>query len=162
MLKNYSQLLLGILIGLLAGLLIAKLFISSAPKETNKTYTTVPQQQSQKERNSGVVNNSNTNANSQDNNYSGNEKIPQKVLAVLAYIKTNNKAMDGYVGGRVFQNREKQLPMGDDNGNKISYQEWDVNPKVQGKNRGTERLCTGSDGRSWYTNDHYRTFTQIK
>jgi ribonuclease T1 len=161
MLKNYSQLLLGIIIGLLVGLLVAKVFMSNAAKDNNKTYTTAPQQQ-QKERNTGVGNNENTNSTSQDNNYSGKETIPQKVYDVLKYVKENNRAMDGYVGGRVFQNRENQLPMKDAQGNIISYQEWDVNPKVEGQNRGTQRMCTGSDSRSWYTNDHYRSFTEIK
>jgi ribonuclease T1 len=77
-------------------------------------------------------------------------------------IKQHNQAMDDYVGGRVFSNRENILPKRDDAGNKIEYQEWDVNPKIRGENRGAERLCTGSDGRSWYTDDHYKTFTQIK
>lgn len=70
--------------------------------------------------------------------------------------------MDGYVGGRRFGNFEGHLPRQDLSGRRIDYQEWDVNPKVQGKNRGTERLVTGSDGRSWYTNDHYNTFIEVK
>ena len=44
----------------------------------------------------------------------------------------------------------------------IAYQEWDVNPKVEGVNRGTERLVTGSDGSAYVTADHYRTFTKIR
>ncbi len=160
--KNYSQLLLGIIIGLLAGLLIAKLFMGNPTKNTNKSDVLPTQQQTPKQSNTSATRNDNSNANSQDNNYSGTETIPQKVYDVLKYVKENNRAMDGYVGGRVFQNRENQLPINDDQGNKITYQEWDVNPKVQGQNRGTQRMCTGSDGRSWYTNDHYRTFTEIK
>ena len=70
--------------------------------------------------------------------------------------------MDGYVGGRNFQNRERQLDIKDATGKKIKYQEWDVNPKIQGKNRGTERIITGSDNRAWYTNDHYQSFVEIK
>jgi guanyl-specific ribonuclease Sa len=34
--------------------------------------------------------------------------------------------------------------------------------KAEGRNRGAERLVTGSDGRAWYTGDHYRTFTEVK
>ena len=70
--------------------------------------------------------------------------------------------MPGYVGGRVFSNREKIVPQYDDKGNPIDYQEWDVNPKIEGQNRGTERILTGSDGRAWYTNDHYKSFKEIK
>ena len=91
-----------------------------------------------------------------------NTSIPQKVYDVLAYIRANHHAMDGYVGGRVFTNYEKVVPTEDNNGNAISYQEWDVNPHIQGVNRGTERILTGSDGRAWYTHDHYKTFQEIK
>jgi ribonuclease T1 len=88
--------------------------------------------------------------------------IPQKVRDVLAYIKANHRAMDGYVGGRQFKNLEKHLQKRDTNGQKITYQEWDVNPKQQGRNRGTERLITGSDGRVWFTSDHYSSFVEVK
>ena len=91
-----------------------------------------------------------------------NTTIPAKVLKVLEYIKKNNEAPAGYVGGRTFQNRERILATKDANGSKIKYQEWDVNPKKQGKNRGAERLITGSDGRAWYTEDHYQSFVEVK
>ena len=63
-------------------------------------------------------------------------KIPQRVYDVLKYVKQNGTAPDGYVGGRKFGNYEKQLPQKDENGRRINYQEWDVNPKQQGRNRG--------------------------
>ena len=66
------------------------------------------------------------------------------------------------MGGRVFQNREGILDKRDASGKKIAYQEWDVNPKKNGVNRGTERLITGSDNRAWYTNDHYKSFKEVK
>ena len=88
--------------------------------------------------------------------------IPQKVYKVLEYVRANNDAMPGYVGGRNFQNRERQLEAKDASGQKIKYQEWDVNPKRNGVNRGTERLITGSDGRAWFTNNHYASFTEVK
>jgi guanyl-specific ribonuclease Sa len=37
-----------------------------------------------------------------------------------------------------------------------------VNPKVEGVNRGTERLITGSDGSAYVTADHYKTFTKVR
>jgi ribonuclease T1 len=154
MLKNYSQLLIGVIIGLLAGLLIAKLvFVNNAVPS--------PAAQNNKTDNNQNANNNNNNLNTNPGE-NRNTTVPEKVITVLRYIKANNSAMDGYVGGRVFTNRERVLPMEDGQGNTIAYQEWDVNQKVQGQNRGTERICTGSDGRSWYTNDHYRTFTEIK
>jgi hypothetical protein len=51
-------------------------------------------------------------------------KIPKKVLKALQYVKDHNEAPDGYVGGRVFQNRERHLPIKDAQGRKIKYQEW--------------------------------------
>ena len=88
--------------------------------------------------------------------------VPQKALNVLKYVRDNDSAMDGYVGGRRFGNFENLLPKKDASGKRISYQEWDVNPKVNGKNRGTERLITGSDGKAYYTNDHYRSFVEVR
>ena len=89
-------------------------------------------------------------------------QIPQKVYAVLAYVRGNNRAMAGYVGSRRFGNFENHLPRSGTDGKSIQYQEWDVNPKIRGRNRGAERLVTGSDGRAWFTNDHYNTFSEVK
>ena len=88
-------------------------------------------------------------------------RSPPYVFQVLAYVRANNRPMDGYVGGRRFGNFENHLPRSNTNGNPIRYQEWDVNPKLPGRNRGTERLITGSDQRAWFTNDHYNTFSEI-
>lgn len=87
-------------------------------------------------------------------------QIPQKVYQVLQYIRKNHEAPDGYVGGRTFQNREGILPKLDEKHNKIRYQEWDVNPKIEGRNRGVERLVT-SDEKAYYTNNHYKSFTEV-
>ncbi len=54
------------------------------------------------------------------------------------------------------------LPETTSSGNPITYKEYDVNPRVEGVNRGTERVVIGSDGRAYYTNDHYQTFKEIK
>ena len=91
---------------------------------------------------------------------SQNGSVPEKVYEVLRYVKANGQAMNGYVGGRRFGNYEKRLPMKED-GRKIQYQEWDVNPKRQGKNRGVQRLITGSNGKAYYTEDHYDTFVEV-
>ena len=89
-------------------------------------------------------------------------KIPQKVYEVFKYIKENGEAPEGYIGGRKFGNYEKLLPQKDENGRRINYQEWDVNPKKQGRNRGAERLVTGSDGKAYFTKNHYKTFIEIE
>ena len=124
-----------------------------------------PTQKSKKSRKDD--NNNNASGSSvQDNNTNqpsaSSTNIPQKVYKILEYVKKTGKAPNGYVGGRNFQNRERHLDSKDASGKKIVYQEWDVNPKKQGQNRGTERLVTGSDGRSWYTNDHYQSFLLVK
>ena len=92
--------------------------------------------------------------------------VPRKVMEVLDYVQKNGRAPDGYEGGRTFRNLgrdgEQSLRNFDDNSNTVRYQEWDVNPQVEGKNRGAERLVTGSDGRAYYTSDHYRTFIRVR
>jgi ribonuclease T1 len=163
--KNYTQLLLGIIIGLLSGLLLGKFVfnntnnkVKSENVSTNVNKKAVPQTATAAN-NEPINNESNIEQSTATN---ANEKIPAKVYEVLKHIKQHGSAPEGYVGGRVFQNREKQLPKQDESGQTITYQEWDVNPKVAGKNRGAERMVTGSDGRNWYTIDHYRSFTLIQ
>lgn len=88
--------------------------------------------------------------------------IPDKALKLLEFVDKFNKPMEGYEGGRTFGNFEKRLPLSDQEGRRIKYHEWDVNPLKSGTNRGTERLVTGSDGSAYYTNDHYATFKKIR
>ncbi len=99
---------------------------------------------------------------SSDSSQAEGSNVPSYVLEVLHYVKEHGKAPDGYVGGRKFHNREKLLPKTEEGGKKIRYREWDVHKKVKGKNRGAERLVTGSDEQSYYTKDHYRSFIKIK
>jgi ribonuclease T1 len=93
---------------------------------------------------------------------STSEDVPDKVLKVLSYIDENGEAPEGYVGGRKFKNLEGLLPKKDQSDRRINYQEWDVNPKIEGQNRGKERLVTGDDLSAYYTNDHYQSFKKIK
>jgi guanyl-specific ribonuclease Sa len=92
--------------------------------------------------------------------------VPTNVATVLHHIDSTHQAPAGYEGGRTFHNEghggEQRLPQKDKEGKAISYQEWDVNPKVHNVNRGAERLVTGSDGSAYYTSDHYRTFTKVR
>jgi guanyl-specific ribonuclease Sa len=94
------------------------------------------------------------------------QTVPRKVLQVLEYVEKNDHAPEGYEGGRKFLNLGKggdqSLPNFDANANTIKYREWDVNPHEGGRNRGVERLVTGSDGRAYYTSDHYRTFIRVR
>lgn len=91
-----------------------------------------------------------------------NDPIPAPARETLAYVRQHGYAPPGYIGGRVFGNYEGVLPRYDARRKRIEYREWDVHPKAEGRNRGAERLVTGSDGRAWYTADHYRTFTEVK
>jgi len=84
----------------------------------------------------------------------------EKARKIAAQIKANDGAApQGYVGGGTFRNDplpgSQKLPLG------VTYKEYDINPKIPGKNRGAERIVIGSDGSVWYTNDHYVTFTRL-
>lgn len=82
--------------------------------------------------------------------------VPQKARDVLAEIeRRHGEPLPGYVGGRAFQNRERRLPRG-------SYREYDVNPKVSGRDRGAERIVIERNtGRAYYTRDHYETLVPM-
>ena len=151
MFKSGNQLIIGILLGLVLALLIGKKFISKQPAPVPGTTQIQPDRRVEPSTVKQHPVQERTDA-----------SIPPKVYEVLNYIQLHHRAMDGYVGGRIFSNREQILAQTDNNGNPIQYQEWDVNPKIQGQNRGAERIITGSDGRSWYTRDHYQTFKEIK
>lgn len=90
------------------------------------------------------------------------EAVPRAARETLAYVRQHGYAPPGFVGGRVFGNYEGVLPRYDARRKRLEYREWDVHPRAEGRNRGTERLVTGSDGRAWYTADHYRTFVEVK
>ncbi len=90
------------------------------------------------------------------------DPIPVHARETLSYVRQHGYAPPGYVGGRVFGNYEGQLPRYNGKRKRIEYREWDVRPRAEGRNRGTERLVTGNDGRAWYTPDHYRTFIEAK
>lgn len=150
--RNYTQLILGIIIGLLVGVFIGKqVFKKSQLQNQGNTTTNSTVPPGDGHTGAGTLN---------ENEH--NSAIPQKVYEVLRYIRDNNHAMRGYVGGRVFSNRERIVPEFDEKGNPIDYREWDVNPKVKGQNRGAERIITSSNNRAWYTDDHYKTFKEIK
>jgi RHS repeat-associated protein len=88
-------------------------------------------------------------------------QLPENAQGVLKYVKENSGAAPpGYVGGGTFYNNEGLLPSTDADGNPITYREYDTNPYQKGVNRGTERLVVGSNGSTYYTNDHYQSFTQ--
>lgn len=83
--------------------------------------------------------------------------VPDKAVNVLSHVRQHGKPPPGYVGGRVFQNRERRLPVGG------RYREYDVDPaSAAGGGRNAERIVVDeTSGRAWYTSDHYRTFTEM-
>ncbi|HEY2154103.1 MAG TPA: ribonuclease domain-containing protein [Isosphaeraceae bacterium] len=93
-------------------------------------------------------------------------KTAARVNPVVDYVLAHGEPPPGYVGGREYRNLGLDggavLPRFDDRGRPIRYREWDVNPKVPGRNRGAERIVSGSDGRVYYTRDHYMTFGRIR
>lgn len=58
-------------------------------------------------------------------------------------------------GGFPFGNFEGQLPR-----RGVTYTEYDINP-YNGYQRDGERIVVGSNGKYYYTGDHYQTFTEI-
>ena len=67
-----------------------------------------------------------------------------------------------------YRNRDGKLPKRDANGNRITYRKADIdrNPspaqRANGATRSSRRLIKGSDGKYYYTHDHYKTFSEIK
>lgn len=149
--KNVRWLLLGLLIGLIAGIWIGKEFFAAPHLQKTETDVIVPAQPPA----SVPVNADKPSAGTAYH-------IPQQAYKVLEYIRDHDAPVKGYVGGKKFSNREKLLPDRDGQGRAIHYREWDIYPKTEGHNRGAERIVTGSDGRAWYTGDHYQSFHEIK
>ncbi len=79
--------------------------------------------------------------------------VPEAAQQTLKALEARHgNPLPGYVGGRTFRNREHALPRG-------RYREYDVHPKVPGKNRGPERIVIEQrTGKAFYTADHYRSF----
>jgi len=50
----------------------------------------------------------------------------------------------------------------DEKGIPIKYREWDGESFTPRRQSGVERLITGSDKSSYYTDDHYKTFKKIR
>ena len=66
----------------------------------------------------------------------------------------NTFANDGRKGGQVLPKKDNSGP--------ITYKEYDISKASDPSDRGLKRVVIGSDGRKYYTNDHYTTFIEIK
>ena len=82
--------------------------------------------------------------------------VPPKALEVWKAVQDHHgNPLPGYVGGRAFENRERRLPPG-------RYREYDIHPKIPGRNRGPERLVIEQRSlKAYYSGDHYRTFIPL-
>jgi RHS repeat-associated protein len=99
--------------------------------------------------------------------------VPSHAKDVADHIDKNGVPPTGHRGGGEFANDGRPfsrttgeplseiLPQKDARGRSITYTEYDVRPFTPGVNRGRERIVIGSDGRKYYTNDHYNSFTEI-
>lgn len=84
------------------------------------------------------------------------DSVPAKALHVLEIVRTTGHAPEGYVGGRVFQNREGRLPADGD------YREFDIDPHPEHGGRNAERIIVEwNTKKAWYTGDHYQTFIPL-
>ena len=80
------------------------------------------------------------------NGNAGEPAIPPNVQVTLNQIVAGkwpgSANAPGTEGGSSFENREGLLPAIDSSGRPITYQEWDVNPKVPGQDRDAQRIVT--------------------
>ncbi len=94
------------------------------------------------------------------NHVNGSKHVPQ--IPGKEYLMGYKFGGKYYVGGMVFNNNAmpdtNKLPYI----NGQTYQEWDVNPVVADQGRDAERVVTGSDGKDYYSSDHYKNFTLIR
>ena len=66
----------------------------------------------------------------------------------------NTFANDGRKGGQVLPKKDNSGP--------ITYKEYDISKASDPSDRGLKRVVIGSNGRKYYSNDHYKTFIEIK
>lgn len=106
-----------------------------------------------------------------ENSIVGSSKIddlPDNVVdAYKGYSKNGWKGnykgqAPGTNAAGTYFNKDKTLPVIDSAGNSITYKEFDVNDRLLGMRRDSERLLKGSSGKVYYTNDHYRSFIEIE
>lgn len=101
-------------------------------------------------------------------------KAPEKARGVLSYVDEHNGAAPkGYKGNKAYDNDPakyatpgqkpgEKLPETLQDGERISYTEYDVDPNLPGVPRNDERIVVGTDGSVRYTDDHFLTFTRIR
>jgi guanyl-specific ribonuclease Sa len=86
---------------------------------------------------------------------------PDKAKDIAKWVRDHNGAAPpGHKGNRAYRNQPKgnaqKLPAAGE-----PYKYYDIHPEVKGVDRGEERLVLGNDGSTWYTDNHYETFTKL-
>lgn len=91
--------------------------------------------------------------------------VPRNAAKVFEYVESKGTAPTGFKGGAAYKNDGRGgsmlLPDKTADGASISYREWDINARVEGQDRGGERIVTGNDGSAYYTRDHYESFVKF-
>lgn len=92
--------------------------------------------------------------------------LPENARRVIEHFDQTGSRQAGYKEEEPFKNDGRDggevLPAATASGGRISYTEWDLNPRQPGTNRGSERVVLGSDGSAYYTDNHYRSFRRIR
>jgi hypothetical protein len=91
----------------------------------------------------------------------GDKKAAQALTGGVVAKKPPKLKKGERAGGFPFGNYQKALDQQDKSGKAITYTEYDVNV-YDGVKRDAERIVVGSDGRCWYTSNHYTSFTEVK
>jgi hypothetical protein len=87
---------------------------------------------------------------------------PGRYKKILRAAKTFDKFK------QVFRNDKKRLPRKTESGEPIKYEKVDIDrpatqaQRANGAERSGRRLIKGSDGKYYYTKDHYKTFKRVK
>lgn len=91
--------------------------------------------------------------------------VPQLAQDTFDHVKKTGQKKPGTKGGKTFKNDGRGggevLPKNSPDGVELTYKEYDIHPYKKGVNRGAERVVIDSQGRGYYTSDHYGTFTPI-
>jgi hypothetical protein len=90
----------------------------------------------------------------------------EQIEAVAVPMQGGSRpAAGGYAGNRPFGTNTRPpdmlLPQHKPDGAAITYMEYDTKQYQPGVNRGAERFVKGSDGRYYFTSDHYQTFRKF-
>jgi guanyl-specific ribonuclease Sa len=86
--------------------------------------------------------------------------LPEDAQKALVEIESGTKR-DNVRQPKFFENdgrgNTERLPNRDENGKEIKYTEYTVNARESGQSLDGKRLIIGSDGRVYYTGDHFST-----